>query len=116
VHYDPTKDIVKEDIFGPLSAGDYIKLPEHVKVEWVGTIEDIEKLDKLHSEPFIGVDSEWRPSMAKFHNTKPALFQIGGLNNIFLVDFFNLGNSEELDKKLTEIFCSKHVTIVGFAF
>jgi len=85
-------------------------------VEWIGSLEDIPKLDALHSEPYIGVDSEWRPSMAKFHNTKPALFQIGGENIIFLIDFFTLGNSEELDVKLQEIFTSKHLTIVGFAF
>ena len=54
--------------------------------------------------------------MAKFHNTKPALFQIGGQNIVFLIDFYNLGNSQELDMKLQEIFTSKHLTIVGFAF
>ena len=74
IPYDPSKEQKKHDLFGPLSEGECIRLPEHVKVEWIGTLEDIPKLDALHSEPFIGVDSEWRPSMAKFHNTKPALF------------------------------------------
>jgi hypothetical protein len=35
---------------------------------------------------------------------------------VFLIDFYTLGNSKELDDKLEEIFCSKHLTIVGFAF
>jgi len=61
-------------MFGPLSDAACIRLPDHVKVEWIGKHEDIPKLDALHSEPYIGVDSEWRPSLAKFHNTKPALF------------------------------------------
>jgi hypothetical protein len=37
-----------------------------VKVEWISTPEDIIKLNLLLTEKFIGVDSEWRPSVAKF--------------------------------------------------
>lgn len=74
VIYDPKKETISTDKFGPLTAVDLISLPEHVKVEWVGSPDDINKLDALLTEPFIGVDSEWRPSLAKFHNTKPALF------------------------------------------
>ncbi len=74
--------------------GECLRLPSHVKVEWIGSIEDIEKLDALHSEPFIGIDSEWRPSLVKFHSTKPALFQIGGEKNVFLIDFFTLGHCQ----------------------
>ena len=34
------------DAFEPLSkpAKDYIKLPDHVKLEWVGSEQDVEKL------------------------------------------------------------------------
>lgn len=72
--YEPKKEPVVIDRFGPGGEGDFISLPSEVRVEWVGTLEDINKLDALLTEPFIGVDSEWRPSLAKFHNTKPALF------------------------------------------
>jgi hypothetical protein len=80
-----------------MSEEDCIRLPESVKVEMIATIADIPKLDGLLSERFIGVDSEWRPSMAKFHNTKPSLFQISGAKVAYLVDFYNLGDNEELD-------------------
>ena len=39
--YDPKADIKTEDRFGPLTPGEMITMPPHVKVEWVGTIEDI---------------------------------------------------------------------------
>ena len=88
--YNPAKDVLPEDKFGPSNPAEMISLPPHVKVEWVGAPEDINKLDSLLTQPYIGVDSEWRPSLAKFHNTKPALFQIGGLDVVFLIDFFSL--------------------------
>jgi hypothetical protein len=75
-------------------------LPEHVKLEWVSSLEDIKKLDLLLTEPFIGVDSEWRPSLAKFHKTNPAIFQISGANVAFIIDLISLKDSVELDKKL----------------
>jgi NDP-sugar pyrophosphorylase family protein len=39
--YDPKKETVSVDKFGPLTTGDIIRLPEHVKVEWIGCPEDI---------------------------------------------------------------------------
>jgi hypothetical protein len=53
---------------------EYIKLPEFVKVQWVGTDEDVDKLAVLLKEEFIGVDSEWRPQLTQYHKTKPSLF------------------------------------------
>ena len=51
------------DKFGPISepTEDYLKLPDDVRLHWVGTEEDIQVLDVLLSEPLIGVDSEWPP-------------------------------------------------------
>jgi hypothetical protein len=116
VIYDPKKEVPQIDKFGPLTSDDLISLPEHVKVEWIGSPDDINKLDVLLNEPYIGVDSEWRPSLAKFHNTKPALFQIGGAGVVFLIDFFTLQEHQGLDAKLTQIFSNPHSVIVGFAF
>ena len=39
--YNPAKDVVPEDKFGPVSTGSIISLPPHIKVEWIGTPEDI---------------------------------------------------------------------------
>jgi len=114
--YDPKKEVQQVDKFGPISGDDLISLPEHVKVEWIGSPDDINKLDALLSEPYIGVDSEWRPSLAKFHNTKPALFQIGGAGVVFLIDFFTLQEHQGLDAKLSQIFSNPNSVIVGFAF
>jgi len=44
-----------------LSEGNYISLPTHIKVKMISTEDDIDLLDELFSEKYIGVDSEWRP-------------------------------------------------------
>jgi len=62
------------DVFGPLSQGEYIRLPENVKVQFVSKNEEIKLLDELLNEKFVGVDSEWRPELTKFHKTSPSLF------------------------------------------
>lgn len=101
VIYDPSKDLKPYDVFGPLTQEvQCITLPEHVKLEWISTLEDIPKLAQLFEEPFIGVDSEWRPSLAKFHKTAPALFQISGSKVAFLIDMVSLKESAELDQML----------------
>lgn len=74
------------------------------------------KLDCLLSEPYIGVDSEWRPSLTKFHITAPALLQISGANVAFLVDLVSLKDSRELNSKLSEIFSNESSVIIGFSF
>jgi hypothetical protein len=38
-----------------------MKLPEHVNVKMISTEEDVDLLDSLFEERYIGVDSEWRP-------------------------------------------------------
>ncbi len=45
VVYDIFHDPKPYDVFGPLSTGDFIKLPEHITVEMISTLEDIKKLD-----------------------------------------------------------------------
>ena len=40
---------------------DYLSLPSFVKVEMISTEDDVQKLEVLLEEEFIGVDSEWRP-------------------------------------------------------
>jgi 3'-5' exonuclease len=116
VVYDQKRDPVPYDAFGPLSDGKCIEIPPGVTVEMISTLDDIKKLDALLVEPYIGVDSEWRPSLTKFHHTAPALFQISGAAASFLVDLVSLRDSKELNEKLVEVFTNDKSVIVGFAF
>lgn len=43
--YDPKKDPPHYDTFGPLTPEGCLSLPKSLKVEWVGTVDDIYKLD-----------------------------------------------------------------------
>ena len=56
---------MKYDAFEPLSRpiNEYMELPKDVKLEWIGTDEDVPKLEILLKDEFIGVDSEWRPQL-----------------------------------------------------
>ena len=64
------------DAFEPLSEpkNSYYYLPDQITVQWVGSEEDVSKLEALLSEPMIGVDSEWRPEITQFHPSKPSIF------------------------------------------
>ena len=65
IEYDPAQDssLNGYDEFEQLSRPkeDYISLPPHVNLHWIGTDADVEKLAVLLNDEFIGVDSEWRP-------------------------------------------------------
>ena len=97
-------------------ASDYLQLPEHVKLEWIGTDEDVPKLEALLEEPLIGVDSEWRPELTQYHRTRPSLFQISGEKTAFLIDLVSLQRSKLLDEMLTRVFTNKDSIIIGFGF
>lgn len=89
VVYDPNKEPKPYDVFGPLTK-DCIYLPDDVTVEWISKVSHLDRLDVLLKEPYIGVDAEWRPSITRFHVTKPSLFQISGEKIVFLIDFISL--------------------------
>lgn len=94
VEYEEAKDssLNGYDEFEQLSRPkeDYITLPEFVKVQWVGTEEDVQKMEVLLQDEFVGVDSEWRPQLTQYHKTKPSLFQISGAKDAFLIDLVSL--------------------------
>ena len=94
VQYNEAKDssLYLYDEFEPLSrpAEDYLKLPDTVKVDWIGEEDDVPKLKELLSEPLIGMDSEWRPELSQYHRTRPSLFQISGRKTVFLIDLISL--------------------------
>lgn len=37
-----------------------MRLPDSVKLHWIGTPNDVPKLAALIGQPFVGVDAEWR--------------------------------------------------------
>lgn len=120
VEYDETKDssLQKHDAFEPLSRpkAEYVQLPAHVKVDWVGTDDDVSKMAILLEDEFVGVDSEWRPQLTQLHKTKPSLFQISGAKNAFLIDLVSLQKSKVLDDMLSRIFSNPTTVVIGFGF
>lgn len=118
--YDETKDssLFTYDEFEPMSRPieNYISMPADVKVEWIGTEDDVPKLKELLDEPLIGVDSEWRPELSQYHKTRPSVFQISGKKTSFLIDLMALQRSENLDQMMSEVFKNPKSTIIGFGF
>ena len=118
--YDPSQDtsLNRYDEFEVLSRPkeDFIQLPDEVGLDWVGTEKDVQKLEVLMHEELIGVDSEWRPQLTRYHKTAPSLFQISGSKNAFLIDLLSLKKSKVLDQMLSQIFRNPNSTIIGFGF
>ena len=67
VVYDRDKDtsIPQQGELAPVSqpVTDYCQLPGHVNIKMIDTDEDCKDMEELLDEPFIGVDSEWRPEL-----------------------------------------------------
>lgn len=61
-----------EDKFDPITLpiSDHIRMPQNIDVQFIQHHNDIEKLEVLIGQPFIGVDSEWRPKFNPWHKTK----------------------------------------------
>ena len=120
VVYDPTKDtsVAQQGEFSPVSrpVENYLSLPKEVKLEWIGSDEDVPKLEQLLEEPYIGVDSEWRPELTQYHRTRPSLFQISGQKCAFLIDLVTLARSQVLDETLSKVFSNRESIIIGFGF
>jgi hypothetical protein len=65
-------------------------------------------------EPYVGIDSEWRPALTMFDKSRPAILQLSGENEAFIVDLISLANSEELDLVLSAIFTHPDTVCIGF--
>lgn len=74
MNYDPSKDFQEEEqmFFEPCSKPrlHYLRLPEDVNYAFIESEEDIDKLNNLLNQPYIGVDAEWRPNINAWHKTK----------------------------------------------
>jgi len=55
----------RPDRFGPITEPleNNLVLPDDYSVEFIGTEEDIDKLENLEGCEYIGIDSEWRPQL-----------------------------------------------------
>lgn len=97
-----------------------MKLPASVKVHWVGTPEDVKKLDCLIGKPFVGVDAEWRCGAVNCFNKDadkgPAVIQLSSETDAVIVDLISLAKCFALDETFTKIFMHPETVIVGFAF
>ena len=70
-------------------------------VKFISTVKDVNLLKSLIGKPMIGMDSEWRPTMTKFDNMRPALLQLSDENTAYLIDLVALSGNQFLDDVLT---------------
>ena len=116
IKYNPSLDDMPVDQFGPVSEGQCLKLPSHVQVKFIGNQADCQQLRSLIGKPIIGMDSEWRPTMTKFDNMRPALLQLSDENTAYLIDLVALAANHVLDEILTQIFTNPNSLCIGFSF
>lgn len=74
-----------------------LHLPKGLQVRFIGTEQDLVHLRELIGKPYVGMDSEWRPTMTKFEKMRPAILQLSDSNTAYLIDLVSLFNNEELD-------------------
>jgi len=114
--YDPDQDFLPPDRFAPLAETPALRLPEDLVLHFISTEEDVELLKKLNGKPMIGMDSEWRPTMTKFDNMRPALLQLADETDGYLIDLVALASNPVLDEVLTAIFTNPDSLCIGFSF
>ena len=90
------------DVFGPFKEGDgVLRLPSNIKVHWIGTPEDVNKLKLLIGRPFVGVDAEWRCGAVNAFSANgdkgPAIIQLSSDQDACIVDLIGLANCPILD-------------------
>jgi len=68
-------------------------LPKDVQVRFIGTEKDVVHLRQLIGKLYVGMDSEWRPTMTKFDLMRPALLQLSDSNTAYLIDLVSLANN-----------------------
>jgi len=115
--------LIRQDTFSSVStpAKDFVSFPggkaKKVQVEMIATDEDIAKLDDLFGQPFVGVDTEWKPFFAPQHNkTQVSIIQLSTNSVVYVIDMIALKNNKNLNDYLYDLFNQKSTTIVGFGF
>lgn len=74
--YNPEVDQLPVDKFGPVSDTISLCLPATCTIHFICTVPDVALLKSLIGKEMVGMDSEWRPTMTKFDNMRPALLQL----------------------------------------
>ena len=112
------KQFGHKDFYGPITGPpeQFFRLPETCKVHFIATEEELKKAECLIGMELIGVDAEWRPGMTTFQQSKPALFQVGGLEQVCLFDMVALANNKALDELLERAFTQAGSVVIGFSF
>lgn len=86
-----------EDTFAPIStpSAEYMRLQPSVKVYFIDTEANINKMTTLIGKRFIGLDAEWRPLIYASHpSIGPAILQIAGGDCVFIIDIIKLSKSQ----------------------
>ena len=96
----------------------YLKLPKNIVIKLV-TEEDkgsINFLDNFKNALYIGIDSEWKPSLSVFEKKEHSsdIIQIACEKYVAILDTKSFVNNEDMMKKFTEIFKNKF--FIGFSF
>ena len=85
-------------------------------MKFVGEEADVPLLGDLVGTSMIGIDSEWRPPLGKFEQTRPGILQLSSVTAVFLVDLVALKESSALDKMLVTIFTHPNTLSIAFSF
>ena len=91
--YNPEVDPQPIDRFGPMSDEPCLQLPQNVQVKFIHKVPEVKQLQSLIGKEMIGMDSEWRPTMTKFDNMRPALLQLSDENTSYLIDLVALSGN-----------------------
>ena len=118
--YDKEKDWKPiTDLFEPVShpPKDYHRIPHEAKIEFISKDKQLKLLESLIDQKYIGVDAEWRPQMHRWQEAKgPALLQVAGENEAFIIDVIGLAKNKKLDDYLSKIFSNPNTYIIGAGF
>ena len=118
--YDKEKDWKPiNDLFEPVShpPKDYHRMPLEAQIEFISKDKQLKALETLIDQKYVGVDAEWRPQMHRWQEAKgPALLQVAGQNEAFIIDVIGLSKNKKLDDLLCKIFSNPKTYIIGAGF
>jgi len=103
------------DTFGPLTEGAF-KMP--CKVEDVIFVQDdagVEKAKELLKADMVGIDSEWRPALMTFVNSRPAILQISSEKTYCIFDLLKLDGNMNFSELIKSLFMSMSILKLGLA-
>jgi hypothetical protein len=85
---------LSEDILEGEDKVEFLKFPEGVEVKFIGEEADVPLLEALLNDgPWIGIDTEWKPNLCKYHDSPVATLQVSGEKHAFVIDMLKLASS-----------------------